>query len=146
MYNKLEGADSWAQNTLNDHKKDIRFYVYTKEQFEKGETHDDIWNCAQLQLLQEGKIHGYMRMYWCKKILEWTETPEKAIEIALYLNDTYSLDGSDPNGFVGIYFVFFSLKIHFKILNYFRCNVVNLWCSRSWVEGTGYIWKDTLYG
>ncbi|KAL3285342.1 hypothetical protein HHI36_019450 [Cryptolaemus montrouzieri] len=101
-YNNLKGADSWAQETLNLHRDDKRDYIYKAEQFAKGLTHDPIWNSAQVQLITEGKLHGYMRMYWCKKILEWTESPEKAIEIGLYLNDTYSIDGSDPNGFVGV--------------------------------------------
>lgn len=60
-----------------------------------------MWNAAQLQAVKEGKMHNYMRMYWCKKILEWTESPEQAIEYALWLNDTFNLDGTDPNGYVG---------------------------------------------
>lgn len=82
-------------------RDDKRDYIYTDEQFENCLTHDPIWNSAQFQLVTEGKLQGYMRMYWCKKILEWTESPEKAIKIALWLNDKYSIDGSDPNGFVG---------------------------------------------
>ncbi|KAK9889180.1 hypothetical protein WA026_004458 [Henosepilachna vigintioctopunctata] len=101
-YDNFNGADKWAVDTLNLHRGDKRAYIYTAEQFEKGLTHDPIWNSAQIQLVTEGKLQGYMRMYWCKKILEWTESPEKAIEIALWLNDTYSIDGSDPNGFVGV--------------------------------------------
>ena len=61
-----------------------------------------MWNAAQLELIHHGKIHGYMRMYWAKKILEWTKNPKEAFEIAIYLNDKYSLDGRDPNGYVGI--------------------------------------------
>lgn len=82
-------------------RDDKREYLYTLEQFTKAETHDPIWNAAQVQLLREGRIHNYMRMYWCKKILEWTATPKEAIEIAVHLNDVYSLDGNDPNGYVG---------------------------------------------
>lgn len=82
-------------------RDDKRQYVYSLEQFAKAETHDPIWNAAQVQLLREGRIHNYMRMYWCKKILEWTTTPKEAIEIAIHLNDVYSLDGNDPNGYVG---------------------------------------------
>ena len=67
----------------------------------EAKSHEDLWNAAQLQLVIEGKMHGFMRMYWAKKILEWSESPEKALEIAIYLNDKYSLDGRDPNGFVG---------------------------------------------
>lgn len=101
-YDSLQGADKWAQDTLNLHRDDKRDYLYTAEQFEQCLTHDPIWNSAQFQLVTEGKLQGYMRMYWCKKILEWTESPEKAIETALWLNDKYSIDGSDPNGFVGV--------------------------------------------
>lgn len=52
-------------------------------------------------MVTEGKMHGFLRMYWAKKILEWTSSPEEALSIALYLNDRYELDGQDPNGFVG---------------------------------------------
>lgn len=100
-YDKLEGATDWARKTLNDHRKDKREYVYTREQLEKALTHDRLWNAAQLQLRNEGKMHGFMRMYWAKKILEWTESPEVALADAIYLNDHYSLDGNDANGFVG---------------------------------------------
>jgi deoxyribodipyrimidine photo-lyase len=101
-YDSFEGISKWAQETLNKHRNDIREYVYTKKQLEEYKTHDDAWNACQKQMVIEGKMHGYMRMYWAKKILEWTKTPEEAIEIAIYLNDKYELDGRDPNGYVGI--------------------------------------------
>jgi len=101
-YDNLEGAKSWAKDSLNTHRDDTRDFVYTLNEFEHGKTHDTLWNAAQSQLTSSGKIHGYLRMYWAKKILEWTESPEKAIEIAIYLNDHYSIDGGDPNGYVGI--------------------------------------------
>lgn len=75
--------------------------MYTLEELEVAKTHDDLWNSAQLQMVKEGKMHGFLRMYWAKKILEWTESPEEALKTAIYLNDRYSLDGRDPNGFVG---------------------------------------------
>jgi deoxyribodipyrimidine photo-lyase len=75
--------------------------VYTYEQLAKGETHDELWNAAQMQMVTTGKMHGYMRMYWAKKILEWTESPEVAMAYAVKLNDVYELDGRDPNGYVG---------------------------------------------
>lgn len=100
-YDKIEGAYDWAQKTLNEHRKDKREWLYTREELENSLTHDDLWNSTQIQLVKEGKIHGFLRMYWAKKILEWTETPELALEISIYLNDKYSLDGRDPNGFVG---------------------------------------------
>lgn len=100
-YDHIEGAYSWAIKTLNDHKKDKREYLYSREAFVEARTHDELWNSAQIQLVTEGKIHGFMRMYWAKKILEWTTTPEAALETAIYLNDRYSLDGRDPSGYVG---------------------------------------------
>lgn len=100
-YDRVEGAYEWAQKTLKDHAKDKRPYVYTREQLEKAKTHDKLWNAAQCQMVTEGKMHGFLRMYWAKKILEWTTSPDEALSIALYLNDRYSLDGQDPNGFVG---------------------------------------------
>jgi len=100
-YDKIEGGFDWAKKTLKDHASDKREYIYTKEEFEGAKTHDELWNAAQLQLVNDGKIHGFMRMYWAKKILEWTNSPEEALETALFLNDHYSLDGLDANGYVG---------------------------------------------
>ncbi|XP_061695305.1 CPD photolyase isoform X3 [Syngnathoides biaculeatus] len=100
-YDSVEGAYEWAQKTLKEHAKDKRPYLYTREQLEKAKTHDKLWNAAQYQMVSEGKMHGFLRMYWAKKILEWTSSPEEALSIALYLNDRYELDGQDPNGFVG---------------------------------------------
>lgn len=101
-YLKLESAAAWAQDTLATHRDDPREYLYTPAQFEHAQTHDPAWNAAQTELTQTGKIHGYMRMYWAKKILEWSKGPEEALQIAQYLNDAYSIDGEDPNGYVGI--------------------------------------------
>ena len=84
------------------HRKDKREYLYTLKEFEEGRTHEALWNAAQLEMVKTGKMHGYMRMYWAKKILEWTESPEEAMKVAIYLNDTYELDGRDPNGYAGI--------------------------------------------
>jgi len=101
-YDNFEGFHSWAKETLNAHRDDKREYLYSKEEFEKGKTHDDAWNAAQFEMIKTGKMHGYMRMYWGKKILEWTESPEQALEIAIFLNNKYELDGRDPNGYTGI--------------------------------------------
>jgi len=101
-YDNFKGFPEWAQKTLTYGKDDAREYVYTKKQFEEGKTHDDLWNAAQLEMVTTGKMHGYMRMYWAKKILQWTNTPEYAQEVAIYLNDKYELDGRDPNGYAGI--------------------------------------------
>lgn len=85
-----------------EHAGDHRDAIYTPEQFEGAQTHDPLWNAAQTELLETGVIHGYMRMYWAKKILEWSATPATAFDIALMLNDRYALDGCDPNGYIGI--------------------------------------------
>ncbi len=100
-YDKVTGFPAWAKETLDAHKHDAREYTYTYKQLEKGETHDRLWNAAQLQMVQTGKMHGYMRMYWAKKILEWTKSPEDAMKFAVKLNDTYELDGRDVGGYVG---------------------------------------------
>lgn len=101
-YDSFEGFPSWALQTLNKHQKDKREYLYSFKTFEQANTHDDLWNAAQQQLVSTGKMHGFMRMYWAKKILEWSKDPKTAFKIALNLNDKYELDGSDPNGYVGI--------------------------------------------
>jgi deoxyribodipyrimidine photo-lyase len=101
-YDRFSGFPAWAQKTLNEHRRDRREYVYSAQEFEGGRTHDDLWNAAQLEMVRTGKMHGYMRMYWAKKILEWTASPEEALRIAIYLNDRYELDGRDANGYAGI--------------------------------------------
>ena len=100
-YDSIKGAADWAKKTLDDHRKDVRDYVYTRQQLERARTHDDLWNAAQLQLVHEGKMHGFLRMYWAKKVLEWTNNPETALREVLRLNDRFSLDGNSPGGFVG---------------------------------------------
>lgn len=101
-YDHLAGAHAWAKKTLAEHAADEREYVYTRDQFERAATHDELWNAMQRQMVQEGKMHGWCRMYWAKKILEWTSSVDEAITFALYLNDRYELDGNDPNGVVGV--------------------------------------------
>jgi deoxyribodipyrimidine photo-lyase len=105
-YNQYEGIPDWAKETLEEHKNDKREYIYTIEELENAKTHDEYWNSAQLELLKTGKMHNYMRMYWCKKLIEWTDDPKKAFDIACYLNDKYELDGRDPNGYAGISWCF----------------------------------------
>ncbi|XP_001361001.4 deoxyribodipyrimidine photo-lyase [Drosophila pseudoobscura] len=100
-YDSLKGLSPWAYQSLEAHRKDKRDPCYTLEELEQSLTYDDLWNSTQLQLVREGKMHGFLRMYWAKKILEWTATPEQALEYAILLNDKYSLDGRDPNGYVG---------------------------------------------
>ncbi len=101
-FDNFEGLPTWAKQNFASHREDFRQYIYDLETFENAQTHEELWNACQRQLLTEGKIHGYMRMYWAKKILEWSISPDEAIKIAVYLNDTYALDGLDPNGYVGI--------------------------------------------
>ena len=101
-YDHFEGFPDWAKKSLDKHRKDPRVYIYSQDQFENAQTHDDLWNAAQMEMVKRGKMHGYMRMYWAKKILEWTPSPEIALETAIYLNDKYELDGRDPNGYTGI--------------------------------------------
>ena len=102
-YDQFESLPEWALKTLRLHARDERSYVYTHEQFERAKTHDPLWNAAQTQLVREGRIHNYLRMLWGKKILEWTRSPAKALEIMVDLNNKYALDGRDPNSYSGIF-------------------------------------------
>jgi deoxyribodipyrimidine photo-lyase len=101
-YDSFSGFPDWAKKTLGEHHGDLRPYSYAAGRLEAGETHDALWNAAQMEMVKTGKMHGYLRMYWAKKILEWTKSPEQAMEIAIRLNDRYELDGRDPNGYAGI--------------------------------------------
>ena len=101
-YDTVEGFPEWARKALDRERSTKREYLYTEEEFEQAKTHDELWNAAEREMMTTGKMHGYMRMYWAKKILEWTKSPEEALEIAISLNDRYSLDGRDPNGYAGI--------------------------------------------
>lgn len=100
-YDTLAGAPDWALRTLDAHRHDPRPALYDTKQFENAQTHSELWNAAQNQMRKTGTMHGYMRMYWAKKILHWSKSPEDALAIALHLNDRYQLDGRDPNGYVG---------------------------------------------
>ena len=102
-YDQFESLPAWALKTLRQHARDERSHVYSVEKFERAETHDALWNAAQTQLLREGRIHNYLRMLWGKKIIEWTRTPQKALEIMEDLNNKYALDGRDPNTYSGIF-------------------------------------------
>lgn len=102
QHDALAGAPAWALKTLDEHRDDPRPHLYGPEEFEGARTHSRLWNAAQNQLRRTGFMHGYMRMYWAKKILEWSPTPEEAHATALALNDRYQLDGRDPNGHVGV--------------------------------------------
>ncbi len=101
-YDQTRGFPAWAQKTLQERRRDPRDYLYSRADLEAARTHDDLWNAAQREMVVTGKMHGYLRMYWAKKILEWSATPEEALATAIYLNDRYELDGRDPNGYTGI--------------------------------------------
>lgn len=101
-YDSPDCAEPWAKTTIADHARDDREYIYTLPQLESARTHDDLWNAAQLQMLHHGWMHNHMRMYWAKKILEWTPDIATAMAYAIHLNDKYFLDGRDPNGYAGV--------------------------------------------
>ena len=101
-YDNFECGEDWAHRTLAEHAKDERPVLYSQKQLENAETYDPLWNAAQMQMVNAGWMHNYMRMYWAKKILEWSRTPAKAYKVAVTLNDKYFNDGRDPNGYAGI--------------------------------------------
>ncbi len=105
-YKSFEGISPWAKASLLSHGADPRPYTYSLKQLEQAQTHDRWWNAAQKQLLDHASMHGYMRMYWGKKIIEWSSSPREAYDIAVYLNDRYQLDGRDANGYTGIAWCF----------------------------------------
>jgi deoxyribodipyrimidine photo-lyase len=101
-YDSLDGCEPWARRTLEAHAADRREPRYSLARLEAADTHDPLWNAAQAQMVDTGWMHGYVRMYWGKKILEWTRDPAQAFAHAVLLNDRYQLDGRDPNGYTGI--------------------------------------------
>lgn len=101
-YDNFECGEPWAHRTLAAHAKDPRPVLYSERQLENAETHDPLWNAGQMQMVNQGWMHNYVRMYWAKKILEWTRSPAEAHRIAVRLNDKYEMDGRDPNGYAGI--------------------------------------------
>jgi deoxyribodipyrimidine photo-lyase len=100
-YDNFESGTPWAHKSLAEHASDPR-KIYSERQLEDAQTHDPLWNASQMQMVKTGFMHNYMRMYWAKKILEWSKTPARAFQMAVYLNDKYELDGRDPNGYAGI--------------------------------------------
>ena len=105
-YDSLSALPDWAMRTIDKHRHDRRSPRYTSGEIERAATHDDVWNLAQRQLLACGTMHGYLRMLWGKKIIEWSETPEEALATMIRLFDTYSLDGRDPNTYAGVLWCF----------------------------------------
>jgi deoxyribodipyrimidine photo-lyase len=104
-FDQYQSLPDWARQTLAQHANDPRPYVYRLEEFAAGETHDPLWNAAQMQLVREGRIHNYLRMLWGKKILEWSRTPQEALTTMIELNNKYALDGRDPNSYSGIFWI-----------------------------------------
>ncbi|MBN1368811.1 MAG: deoxyribodipyrimidine photo-lyase [Dehalococcoidaceae bacterium] len=105
-YDSFEGLPAWAKKTLRQHEADPRTYSYSLEELQTARTHDPYWNAAQMEMVATGKMHGYMRMYWGKKIIEWSPDPQKAFERCLYLNNRHELDGRDPNSYAGVAWCF----------------------------------------
>jgi deoxyribodipyrimidine photo-lyase len=105
-YDNFNCVPEWAKHTLNDHRKDRRPYTYTRRQLEDAETHDPYWNAAMQEMKYTGFMHNYMRMYWGKKILEWSSSPERAFRNTLAINNKYFLDGRDPNSYAGVAWIF----------------------------------------
>ena len=101
-YDRFDALPAWCRQTLLEHAGDARPYLYSRAELEKAATHDPYWNAAQKEMVLTGKMHGYMRMYWGKKILEWSASPQAAFRTALALNNAYELDGRDANAFAGV--------------------------------------------
>lgn len=102
-FDRYESLPGWALKTLAAHASDVRPVLYTRAQLERAETYDELWNAAQRQLVEEGRIHNYLRMLWGKKILEWSKTPKDALATLIELNNKYAVDGRDPNSYSGIF-------------------------------------------
>lgn len=105
-YDKFESLPNWAFKTLNKHRDDTRKWNYSYEELANAKTHDELWNAAQRQLRVGGIIHNYLRMLWGKKVIEWTSDPETALQYLIDLNNTYAIDGRDPNSYSGIFWCF----------------------------------------
>jgi deoxyribodipyrimidine photo-lyase len=101
-YDSADCAEAWAKKTIAEHARDEREQLYTLKQLESAATYDELWNAAQVQMVRHGWMHNHLRMYWAKKILEWTPDVQTAMKYSVYLNDKYFLDGRDPNGYAGI--------------------------------------------
>ncbi len=104
-YDALASLPDWARKTIAEHADDPRETLYTLEQLDAGQTHDDLWNAAQGQLVAEGRIHNYLRMLWGKNVIAWTRSVGEARDVLIELNNRYALDGRDPNSYSGIFWV-----------------------------------------
>ncbi len=101
-YDQLEGGPNWGLATLNKHRDDPRPVLYPADRMEEGTTGDPLWNASQKEMVITGRMHNYLRMYWAKKVLEWSPDPETAFALLVDWNDRYEMDGRDPNGYTGI--------------------------------------------
>ena len=100
---QYQSLPQWARNTLADHAADQRPYLYEPEELLAARTHDELWNAAQRQLLREGRMHNYLRMLWGKKLIQWSPSPQDALQIMRFFNDRFALDGRDPNSLSGVF-------------------------------------------
>jgi len=105
-YDTYACLPDWARETLANHADDPREYVYSLDELDAARTHDPYWNAAMTEMRETGYMHNYMRMYWGKKILEWTPDPETAYDRTLSLNNRYFLDGRDPNSYANVAWIF----------------------------------------
>ncbi len=102
----LQNLPEWCRENMQKHARDVRDPVYTAKQLEHAETYDELWNATEREMLLTGKIHGYYRMYWGKKIIEWSASYEEAVKIMIDLHGKYALDGRDPNTYTNILWCF----------------------------------------
>lgn len=105
-YDSLESLPAWVQKTMREHNDDQRRVIYSQEELEAGETHDELWNAAQREMVATGEMHNYVRMLWGKNVIAWTKSYEEAFAILEHLNNKYCLDGRNPNSYAGILWCF----------------------------------------
>ncbi|MGI8747960.1 MAG: deoxyribodipyrimidine photolyase, partial [Deinococcus sp.] len=105
-YDRYQGLPTWARATLEKHAADPRAHLYTREQFEASATHDPAWNAANTEMVRTGRMANYMRIYWGKKVLEWSASPPEAYDTLLRLNNKYFLDGRNPNSYTNVAWIF----------------------------------------
>ena len=106
QYDSLDSLPAWSHKTMREHIDDERPVIYSLEQLEAGETHDDLWNASQREMVATGEMHNYVRMLWGKNVIAWTRSYEEAFAILEHLNNKYCLDGRNPNSYAGILWCF----------------------------------------
>ncbi|MBK6722616.1 MAG: deoxyribodipyrimidine photo-lyase [Acidobacteria bacterium] len=105
-YDSLAALPDWVHKTMRKHAADERQFTYSLEQLERGETHDELWNAAQREMVVTGEMHNYVRMLWGKNVIAWSPSYEVAFETLVHLNNKYCLDGRNPNSYAGILWCF----------------------------------------